>query len=410
MALGSAMTTLLKDRALAVELARQARRRVESHYPLARMVEQTLDVYREASGRLRILIIKLSAVGDLVLITPSLRALRARFPKANLTVLVGREGRELLHRCPYLDEWIVYDRDRDGTLAGLLRLGRRLRSNPVDLVVDFQNNRVSHWLGLFSGAPQRYGVAGRRWSWLLTHRVVYPSVPTPPVEQQLRLLASLGIQGASTHLELWPGPSAEGRVDHLLQDAWMADNQPLVAIHPGGNSRWLSKRWPAERYAQLIDRMASAAHVRVVLTGSAEERPLSRQIYRMVKVKPVLAVGLTSLEELAALLRRCQVLVSGDTAPLHMAAAVGTPFVALFGSTDPVRHLPPVPAGQVRLLKVNLPCSPCYHRVCYRLGSGHMECMRSISVEEVLEAVLSLLKKEVNDASLARRGGMKRIP
>ena len=391
MAMSSAMITLLKDRHLAARFSKENRRRVESIYPLARMVEETLEVYTRASENLRILVIKLSAIGDVVLITPSLRALRARFPKAHITVLIGREARELLHRCPYVDELIVFDRVQDGTFKGLLRLAKKLRVSQVDLVVDFQNNRMSHLLGFFSGAPQRFGFSSRRLSFLLTHRVKLPSQAIPAVEQQFRLLALLGVQGVSSHLELWPGPKDEERVDNLLKDSWLAQKQPLIAVHPGGHPRWLSKRWPPQRFAQLIDELASTTKARVVLTGAASERPLAEAIAKEAKVQPIVAAGLTSLNELAALVRRAQVFVGGDTAALHVAAAVGTPLVALFGSTDPIRHLPPAP--QVRLLKKNLPCSPCYRSICYRSGSGHMECMKLITVKEVVNATLGFLSE-----------------
>ena len=390
-ALATAMTALLKERKLAVEFSKNARRRVETLYPLGRMVDQTMEVYQEVSERLRILVIKLGAIGDVALVTPSLRALRARFPKAHITVLVGREGRELLHRCPFVDDLAVFDRLRDGTLPGLLRIGKKLRSAQVDLSVDFQNNRISHWLGVLSGATQRYGYGDRRWSWLLTHRAMHPKAPMPPVEHQFRLLQLLGIEGASTRLELWPGPLDDAKAAELLQGSWIAENQPIVVIHPGSHPEWLSKRWPIENYAQLIDRLTVATKARVVITGSAEEKPLADYLYRTTKIKPILAAGMTSLNELGALVRQAQVFVSGDTAPLHIAAAVGTPVVALFGSTDPVRHLPPSP--HLKLLKKDLPCSPCYRSVCYRPGAGHMECMKTISVDAVLEAVLSQLGK-----------------
>ena len=177
MALAQGILALLKDRKLVVELSRENRRRVETLYPMSRLISQTLEVYREASERLRILVMKLSATGDVVLITPSLRALRERFPQAHITVLVGRDHSELLNRCPYIDDLVVFDRRRDGTPAGLLRIGKRLRSAQVDLVVDFQNNRISHWLGRLSGAPHRYGISGRRWSWLLSHAVTEPEWP-----------------------------------------------------------------------------------------------------------------------------------------------------------------------------------------------------------------------------------------
>ena len=387
MALAQGILTLLKDRKLALELSRENRRRVETLYPMSRLISQTLEAYREASERLRILVIKLSATGDVVLITPSLRALRARFPQAHITVLVGRDHSELLNRCPYIDDLIAFDRRRDGTLFGLLSAAKRLRSAQVDLVVDFQNNRISHWLGRLSGAPHRYGTAGRRWSWLLSHAAAEPERPMPPVDHQFRLLQLLGIQEARPDLELWPGPADEARIDQLLGESWIAENQPLVAVHPG--SRWQSKRWPAERYAELVDRLAVGSKARVVLTGSDRERPLCDQIHRAARSKPIVAAGMTSLNEMAALMRRCRALVGGDSAPLHMAAAAGTPVVALFGSTDPLRHAPP--AAQKKILKVDLPCSPCYRSVCPRRGAGHMECMKRIETEEVLRAVKDFL-------------------
>lgn len=169
----------------------------------------------------------------------------------------------------------------------------------------------------------------------------------------------------------------------------MALHQPLVAVHPGG--RWPSKRWPKERFVELIDRLAAQAKVRVILTGAQSERRLCEAIYQGAAVKPVMAVGLTSLNELAALLSRCQAFVGGDTAPLHVAAAMKTPIVALFGSTDPTRHLPP--AERHHLLKKKLPCSPCYRSHCYRRGTGQMECMKLISVDEVTQAVLEFVGK-----------------
>ncbi len=386
-ALASAMNTLLKDRALALTLARENRRRVETVYPMARMVRQTMEVYQEAGQSLRILVIKLSAVGDIVLITPSLRALRDRFPKAQITVLVGREGRELLHRCPYIDDLVVFDRAQNGTIAGLLRMARRLRESQIDLVIDFQNNRISHWLGRLCGAPHRYGWAGRRWSWLLSHRAIPPEQPLSPVDHQFRLLQLVGVESNDKRLELWPGPSDQSRVDALLNESWVAQQQPLVAIHPGGS--WLSKQWPESYILELVDRLAGISKVRVILIGSAKERPICDRIHHAARVKPVVAAGRTSLNELAALLGRCSVFIGGDSAPLHVAAAAGIPIIALFGATDPLRHLPP--ASSLTLLRTQLPCSPCYRPKCPRVGAGKMECMKSITVETVAQTAAKIV-------------------
>jgi len=384
-ALSHAIVRLLKDRPFAAGLARAFRATIEQEFSLERMIDRTLAVYDEAARVLRIVVLKFGAVGDVVLITPSLRALRARFPKAHLTVVVGRESRELLQRCPYLDGLVVFDRARDGTPWGLWRLGEQLRRAQADLVVDFQNNRLSHWLGVLSGAPLRYGYGGRRWSGLLTHRAVEPAAPTPPVEHQFRVLDMLGIRGADPSLALWPSEEDARAAQRLLEQHWVPDGIPLVGIHLGGSERWHSKRWPPEYAAQLIDRLASQRRIRAVLTGSPRDLALAQQIARMTKAKPVLAVGRTSLMELAALIGRCRCFVVADTAPLHIAAALGVPTVALFGSTDPARHAPP--SSTLRVLRQPLPCAPCYRPACYRVGRGHMECMRALTVDRVYEAV-----------------------
>lgn len=384
-ALSHAIVRLLKDRPFAAGLAKTFRAKVEQEFSLDRMIDRTLAVYDEAAGVLRIAVIKLSAVGDVVLITPSLRALRARFPEAHLTVVVGRESRELLQRCPYVDSLVVFDRGRDGTPWGLWRLAAQLRRAQVDLVVDFQNSRLSHWLGLLSGAPLRYGYGGRRWSRLLTHRAAEPPAPTPPVEHQFRVLEPLGIRGADPSLALWPSEEDARAAQRLLEEHWVPDGIPLVGIHLGGSERWQSKRWPPDYVAQLIDRLASRRRIRTVLTGSTRDLALARQILRMTKAKPIMAVGRTSLMELAALIGRCRCFVVSDTAPLHMAAALGVPAVALFGSTDPARHAPP--SSTLKVLRHPLPCAPCYRPTCYRVGRGHMACMRALTVDDVYEAV-----------------------
>ena len=139
-----------------------------------------------------------------------------------------------------------------------------------------------------------------------------------------------------------------------------------------------------------MDRLATEQHCRTVLTGATVDARVAAQVARLTHAKPVLAVGRTSLMELAALIGRCRVFVVSDTAPLHLAAAMGVPTVALFGSTDPARHAPP--SAVQRVLRVSLPCAPCYRATCHRIGRGRMECMRKLTVEMVYQAVLAHLE------------------
>ena len=385
-ALGDAMATLLADRQLALRLAEAARAQIEARFSVEQMTALTLQVYHEAFHSHRVLVTKIGAVGDVILATPSVRAIRRTLPQAWIAVLVGLDCRDVWQRCPYINEIIVYDRrGKDRGWWSLWRLGRRLRSYAFDVTIDLQNNRASHMLTYLSRAPKRCGFGGRPWSHLLTHRAPLPAGPTPPVEHQGHVLRLAGITTADDRLELWPGPSDEEQMGRWLQSQWVGPQQVLVALHPGGSAAWPTKRWLLDRWAKLCDALAQL-NVRVVLTGTASEQPLGLRVAALTRAKPIMAMGQTSLLELACLLRRCRALVTSDSAPLHVAAAVQTPAIAFFGPTDPRRHAPP--ARRLTVLRKDLPCSPCYGRRCKILTHA---CMKQITVEEVVAAVQAYL-------------------
>ena len=159
----------------------------------------------------------------------------------------------------------------------------------------------------------------------------------------------------------------------------------MVGIHPGGSGRWQTKRWDLDRWAALCDALAER-NVQVVVTGGPEERALGRTLAAMTRAKPLIVIGRTRLMELACLIRHCDAFLAHDSSSLHVAAAMGTPTVALFGPTDPRRHLPPTFSGMV--IKKEVFCSPCYSPRCRTITHA---CMKRIGVEEVLAAVLGLL-------------------
>ena len=209
------------------------------------------------------------------------------------------------------------------------------------------------------------------------------------------MLEACGIALDGERLECWSGPEDEAEARQLLKQQWLSAHQPLVAIHPGGSQAWDTKRWSVERWAEACDTLARH-RIRAVLTGTAAERPLGKAILEAARSKPILAMGKTSLGGLACLFRRCQAVITLDTAPLHVAAAVGTPVVALFGPTDPQRHAPPAEA--LTVLWKRLPCSPCYQRRCPLPGQKHLQCMTKISANEVVAAVESMLEHTTTTA------------
>ena len=387
-ALAGAVERLLDDPALRARCIEAGRRRVEAEWPVDRMVERTLAVYDECLTRPRILIWKLSALGDVILATPSLRAIRRRFPTGHLTLAVGRSAYEAVARCPYLDDFLI-----DQSRSGARRLGRdlgwlrRLREGAFDLSIDLQNSRRTHALAWWAGIPVRIGYR-RKLGWLLNRGVRLPRVVLAPIAHQHHLLRQTGIAPDGDTLELWPSPDDEARAAQLLGEAGGTEggSRPLlVGLHPGGSGRWQTKRWDLGRWARVCDALAERG-VRVVVTGGPDERRLGEALLRLTSAPPLSVIGQTSLMELACLIKRCDAFLAHDSSALHVAAAVGTPTVALFGPTDPRRHLAPTFTGQV--IKKDVFCSPCYSPRCRTITHA---CMNRISVEEVLSAVWSLL-------------------
>jgi ADP-heptose:LPS heptosyltransferase len=207
-----------------------------------------------------------------------------------------------------------------------------------------------------------------------------------PVAHQQHLLGALGIRADGEHLELWPSELDEQGLAHWLRENSLEGTKPLAGLHIGSSERWRTKRWDVERWAALCDHLAQRGY-QVILTGTARDREAGERVRASTKARPVMALGTLRLMELACLIRRCQVYVTTDSAPLHLAAAMGTPTVALFGPTDPARHAPR--ASRLAVIKKDVPCSPCYSTWCRTITHA---CMKRISVEEVANAVEGLTR------------------
>ncbi len=381
---------LYQDKALWTSLAVEGRSRVEANFNLDSMMTKTLAVYEEALKSLNILVIKISAIGDVILSVPSLKAIRSKFKDANVKVLVGLGSREALDRCPYINDRIVYDfKLKDKGLKGLWKLSRDLRKGCFDIVIDLQNNKKSHMLAFLSLAPLRYGYDNGKFSLLLNNRIKDDAPFLDPVEHQFRVLKSAGIKPLDKRLELWPSDADEERINTFLEDNWVKRTQNIIGIHARASSKWLTKNWPGKYIAELCDRLAEEFNIRVVLTGVKEDAEYIEHIKALASSKPITAAGRTGVLELACLIKRCNVYITPDSAPMHIAAAVGTPFIALFGPTDPRRHMPQ--SNNSIVMMKDLKCIACYKPNCTKA----LKCMKNITVDEVLAAVKKLLPKDL---------------
>lgn len=375
--LAQAVLKLVEDQGLCQRLSEAGRRSVEEKFTLEKMAQETLSVYREALDKKRILVIKFSAVGDAILAIPSFKALKKAYPQSQIVCLTGPQAAEVLGRCPWIDELVTCDlKGKDRGWKNLLRLAFKLLRRRFDVVIDLQNNRKSHFLSYAAMCPDRYGYDNGRWSFLLNHKIRGAKDLLPPVEHQFRVLEMMGVKYQGEPLELWPSDEDKKTARMFLGGT---DARPLAGINIGASPRWDSKRWIADRFAKLCDELSKKGW-RVVLTGTKHDAAFAKKVLAQTQSKPLCVVAQTTLMQLAALLSHCRVYITGDSAPMHVACAMHVPVVALFGPTDPRRHL----ASGQQTVVLQKGCVPCYHDVCKK--KIHV-CMKSIQVKDVLAAV-----------------------
>ncbi len=325
-----------------------------------------------------ILIIKPGAMGDLLQMTPVLRALKMKLPEARISILVGSAPSvDLFRHHPLVHETIVFDKGREHrSMSALFELWRRLRGGRYDLVLNFQRSNLKAWFLASAAFPCRVLVYNKA-----RGRTVHAVV------NHLETLRGLGIA---------PG-DVEGRLELFLGDEEVRQAQELfrlngfsgkrvVALNPGASN--LIKCWSTGQFALLGDRLAAELGVKVAIVGGGGERELAQEIRAGMRHKPLDLVGKTSMLQLGAVLAQCALLVSGDTGPLHMATAVGTPVVALFGAIEPART-GPVGEGHRVIRHADIDCVPCNARKCG--NPRYLECMERISVDEVFAAVAQML-------------------
>lgn len=386
--IAQAVVRIYKNVKFARALAEAAYEKVEAKYSVELMVKNTLDVYRGALENFKILIIKFSSLGDIILSSAAIKAIRNKFgANYKITLLAGNEIKDLLLSCPYIDELLVCDfKNKDKGPLGFWKLACLLRKNNFDMVVDLQNNRRSHLLSFFSLSLDRYGYDNGKFSFLLNRRVKNDSQPLNPLKHQFKILEMMGISLGNYRLEMWPSKKDRQYIDEFLSSQWLGDKQKVVGINLNASPRWITKSWPLAHLIKLCEELSSR-EIRVIITGTQHDMQDANTLLNAAKnAKIINACGKTTVNQLACLIEKCDVYICADSAPLHVASSVNTPSVALFGPTDPGRHI--VPSKNCLVIKKDLECSPCYKPKC-----KSKKCMELITVEEVLEAIEKLLKE-----------------
>lgn len=313
----------------------------------------------------RILVITLSNVGDIILTTPVIRTLSREFPDARIDVMVGPRGKEVFEKDPRIFKLIIYDKHSPITYKRRLQL--KLRRLKYDLVVDLRNTVLPILIG-------------PRFRTSAIHR--FPKELLHFRDRHLHRLGSLGIEGPGEASYIYIPAEDDKYISDIL--AGQKITGPIVVVNPGAKSHL--KRWSPAGFAKICDRLIEECGSSIILIGLKEDEETVREVVAKMHRKPCNFVNKTNIRQLAALLKRSSLLVTNDSAPMHLGCAVGGKVLAVFGPTDPKKY---GPTGELDIvINKKLSCSPCESAVCKR----SYECMKLISPEEVFDTAKMMIE------------------
>lgn len=343
----------------------------------------------------RILLVRLDNVGDMVMLSPALRALRTAYPRAKLTLLASRAGSQVVPLLPWVDDVIVrrapwqdvsgaYPLDPKGELAFIDELAAG-RFDSAFIFTSFSQSPLPPAYACYlAGIPRRLGESREFGGALLTHAA--PPLPdhVHQVSRNLHLLESAGIRLAGDHLELDIPATARVATEALLGAAGIDPGEPFILVAPGASCD--SRRYPPGAFAETAFRLTERTSLRIVAAGAEADRATCDAIVAASAAGSAVSLaGMTSIPELAALIAAARLVIANNSGPLHIAEATGTPMVILYSGTDLVSQWRPRNAPAV-ILRRETPCTPCYAFSC----RFNHECL-AISPGEVVNAALGLL-------------------
>lgn len=332
----------------------------------------------------KILFIQLSALGDTILAIPTIRAFRQSYPDTELSFLATPTNLSYLDGCPYIDHRIQFSNPS-------LKLIQMLRREQFDYVVDLEHwSRFSMLIAYATGASRLIGFSAAH---QYRHYIFTDVVPHIPGKHEvlnfLSIADELGCNTEDTNLEVWIGDEESEWCRNMLAQEPVDLERPLVVLHPeAGRRSEPRRRWPLENYIALADALSVRYGAQIVLTGAPDELPVSQWIAKRTACKMICLTGKTDVNQLAALFTLSDLVISGNCGPMHLAAAAGTPVIAIHGPTNSVQW---GPLGEkVTCIEATVPCSPClnlgFEYGCQALPDGTSPCMHTIDVTEVLQA------------------------
>lgn len=352
----------------------------------------------------RILLVRTDRMGDLLLTTPVFKALREHYPASFIAVLVSSATRAIVDGNPYIDEVIAFDKEKkhQGFLA-TLRLAQQIRRRRFDVVVILHPTLRVHLLCYLAGVRERIGY-DRKAPYFLTRTVPHRKQEGTRHESSYNfdLLEPLGVVTASQEMHMPVDASSERAIQEMLRKNGLETAPRLVAIHPSASCP--SKRWPLDRFGHVIDALVRQEKAQIVIVGGPGHEVFGRDLSRLARERVVDLSGQLDLGSLASLFRRCRLVISNDSGPVHLAAAVGTPVISLFGRRQAglsPRRWGPLGAQNV-VLYHETDCAPCLAHACVR----GFECLKAVTEDEVLGHARRILRGPVSTKTETRHGAV----
>jgi ADP-heptose:LPS heptosyltransferase len=343
-----------------------------------------------------ILVIKLSMIGDTILLVPSVKSLRKHFCKSLITVLCSPLNSDIVKDWNFIDRYIVFDfADCFNRPWKLIKFIFDLRKNKFDLVIDFETwPRLTPIISLLSGAKERVGfIVPNQFRHYLYTKVIPHIKKKHEVESFIDVINYLGVTVEDIQFELKYSKEDEQKIDKLLIDNGIIKNDKFVIIHPGCGIHGYYRQWSEEKYAQICDYIIEKHCLKVIITGTREDSKIADKIILLTKIKPINFVGKTELKEFFALVKKSLLVICGNTGTLHIAAASGIPTIAIHGPTDPEKW---GPWGKDHIIiRKNLSCSPCSY-LGYEYGCNKRKCLDLVSVDDVKYAIDKKLGELLN--------------
>ena len=333
----------------------------------------------------RILIVNVNWLGDTLFATPFIRAVREKYPGAYIAILTHPRCYKMLEGNPNIDEIIIYDEKKQHrNLLGKFSIASYIRSKKFDAAFILKKSLSRTLLLLFSKIPRRIGYGSKRAGFLLTEKAGIPDKKLHKVEYFLNLAKAAGIETKNKNYEILISDNDTKEGEKILNDAGIKD-KGFIALNAGGN--WDLKRWPAENFAELGDKIFEKLGSAIILTGAEKDIVLAENIAGLMKHRPLILCGKTTLKTLGAIFKKAICVISNDSGPMHLGVAVGTRVVAIFGPTSP-ELTGPYGDGRYIVLRKDTGCKiPCYDLKC-----KDNRCMKAVTAEDVLGALYEIIK------------------